>query len=434
MLDLHGISRAAFDLIVTSEVSSEPYYNQHLRWPIKPGGASGVTIGLGYDCGYATAAKIRADWSGLLPQPMVAALVKTAGMTHETAAAAAQRLRNVVDVPWPAALEVFSKVSLPEYLAKTRAALPNFDELSPDCRGVLLSLVYNRGAGGFTLPASRDKNNRYPEMRAIRAAMKARDFDKIPGLLRKMKRLWTSASVRGVALRREAEAKLFERGLAAGRSPAAMRDPPSLPPTDPTPIADAATATRRVQMRLAAMNYNPGRIEGEWGGMLGGAIAGFINDRGLPLPAPTSAEMFEGIRPALESELTRAELEQPPFKRPVSAERASGDIAVVAERAPEIVPVRRNFLAGLWASIAAFFASIWNTISGTLEALWNFFTDHRDDIPTDAGTLESVWSFFSRVPSGVWLALAGVGFAVFAFNAWNGARAIRSAVQTGERQ
>jgi hypothetical protein len=35
-----------------------------------------------------------------------------------------------------------------------------------------------------------------------------------------------------------------------------------------------------VKRRLKAMNYNPGVLNGEWGGMTAGAIAGFINDRG----------------------------------------------------------------------------------------------------------------------------------------------------------
>ena len=46
--------------------------------------------------------------------------------------------------------------------------------------------------------------------------MMARKFSGIPSELRKMKRLWITPSVRGVAIRREQEARLFERGLNAG--------------------------------------------------------------------------------------------------------------------------------------------------------------------------------------------------------------------------
>jgi hypothetical protein len=56
---------------------------------------------------------------------------------------------------------------------------------------------------------------RYREMRNVKALMTAERFSGIPAELRKMKRLWTSPSVRGVALRREQEARLFEQGLGA---------------------------------------------------------------------------------------------------------------------------------------------------------------------------------------------------------------------------
>jgi hypothetical protein len=50
-------------------------------------------------------------------------------------------------------------------------------------------------------------------MRNIRTLMANEDFDKIPGELRKMRRLWTNTSIRGVALRREHQARLFENYL-----------------------------------------------------------------------------------------------------------------------------------------------------------------------------------------------------------------------------
>ncbi len=121
-------------------------------------------------------------------------------------------MRLRVDVPWDAALEVFCATSLPTYLALTRQALANFDALPASCRGVLVSLVYNRGAS-FEVAGAR-----YQEMRNIRVLMAARSFGAIPAELRKMKRLWTAPSVRGVAVRREREARLFEAGLAGNEA------------------------------------------------------------------------------------------------------------------------------------------------------------------------------------------------------------------------
>lgn len=206
MIDLHGISQDSFDLIVNSEVSSRAIYERDYRRPERPGGQSGITVGIGYDCGYSSAAVIRSDWGGKIPDAMVETLCTVAGLKGQTAQRRLASVRGKVDVSWGAALDVFSNVSVPKYLRACHV-LRNFDELTPDCRGVLLSLVYNRGAS-FS-----QEGPRYQEMRNIKALMAARRFAAIPAELRKMKRLWTTPSVRGVAIRREQEARLFERGL-----------------------------------------------------------------------------------------------------------------------------------------------------------------------------------------------------------------------------
>jgi len=212
MIDLHGISQAAFDLIVNSEVSSRATYEKDYRRPELPGGQSGITVGIGYDCGQTTAAVIRKDWQGKIPDAMVDALCATAGLKAARARVVLAKVRATVDVPWGAAVDVFSNVSIPKYMAYTRGGLPNYDELSPDCKGVLLSLVYNRGAS-FS-----QSGPRYLEMRNIKALMAARKYAGIPNELRKMKRLWTTPSVRGVAVRRDVEARLFEQGLNAAKA------------------------------------------------------------------------------------------------------------------------------------------------------------------------------------------------------------------------
>ncbi|MBY9039494.1 hypothetical protein K7461_29390, partial [Pseudomonas fluorescens] len=175
--------------------------------------------------------------------------------------------------------------------------------------------VYNRGAS-FSIPAAKDPQGRYVEMRAIRSAMAVKNYAAIPGELRKMKRLWTSKSVRGVALRREHEARLFEQGLAElghDAAPAERADvedeaDPAAPyatdepgPVAPAPVPVVTDAKGdpelfSVQNRLKAMNYAPGVVTGVWGGMTAGAIAGFINDRHAPIPVPASVEAFAATR------------------------------------------------------------------------------------------------------------------------------------------
>lgn len=206
--DLHGISQEAFDLIIASEISSRATYERMYRRPTRPGGVSGITVGIGYDCGYSSAATIRADWGEKIAPAMVEVLASVAGLTGRAAQAQLGKVRPLVLIEWDAAIAVFCDTSLPKYLVVTRKALPNFEMLSPTCQGVLTSLVYNRGAS-FAMAGVR-----YQEMRAIKAHMIDKAFDRIPAELRKMKRLWTAPDVRGVALRREREARLFEAGLA----------------------------------------------------------------------------------------------------------------------------------------------------------------------------------------------------------------------------
>ncbi|MGD5523864.1 hypothetical protein QUS88_22505, partial [Xanthomonas citri pv. citri] len=120
MLDLHGISRASFDLIVEEEVSGREAYERKYIRPETPGGASGVTVGIGYDCGYYSASQIRQDWGGHLPPAMVKALAICAGIKGDAAYAACEQVKHLVSVPWDAAIAVFSEVSFPKYLASTR--------------------------------------------------------------------------------------------------------------------------------------------------------------------------------------------------------------------------------------------------------------------------------------------------------------------------
>src|SRR5690606_12319774 len=76
---------SAAALIVRWEVSSPAYYRKQLERPIWPGGASGVTWGIGYDGGHQVRATIKDDWQAHLA---VDRLVTTAGITGQRAKAA----------------------------------------------------------------------------------------------------------------------------------------------------------------------------------------------------------------------------------------------------------------------------------------------------------------------------------------------------------
>ncbi len=196
----------AVAFIAREEVSSRQYYDTKCARPTWPGGASGVTIGVGYDLGYQ--GKFDADWSDLLSPAQMDALRPWLGRQGAPASAGPAQLQ-AISIPWHAAWTVFIRRSLPGEITLTRATFHGPVALRPLCLGVLVSLVYNRGNGMTDSP-------QYPgnrkEMRDIRDAVAAGRLGDIPAALRAMKRLWPEGN--GLRDRREREAKLFEEGLA----------------------------------------------------------------------------------------------------------------------------------------------------------------------------------------------------------------------------
>ena len=196
----------AIALIVEFEVSGQGAYTRRSQWPIWPGAASGVTIGIGYDLGHQRAATIRQDWHAHAQRE------RLAGVAGITGQAARQVLATVADivVPWDHAIDVFRGVSLVEYYRRARRAFgpAHFDAAPPLVRGALVSVVYNRGAS-MTGPAR-------VEMRAIRdRCLPAGDAHCVAEQLRDMTRLWRGSSIEaGMERRRYAEAK-----MAAGGTP-----------------------------------------------------------------------------------------------------------------------------------------------------------------------------------------------------------------------
>jgi len=199
------ISQRAFDLIVAEETGGEAYYNKTEQSADWPGGASGVTIGIGYDCGYETRRAIAAYWGGKLPDEQVSELCSVAGIHGTPAHAHAKELHNIIDVPWAVALDVFASRDVPKWEKIVRDALPNSDQLPGDSFGALVSLAFNRGAS-FHEPGPR-----YNEMRAVASLMTTHQLAEIPAQIRAMARLWPNS--KDLRDRRQHEAALFEEGL-----------------------------------------------------------------------------------------------------------------------------------------------------------------------------------------------------------------------------
>jgi hypothetical protein len=230
------ISKRAYDFVVRWETGGRAYYEQVIKGrPIWPGYASGITIGCGFDLGYHTNAQFEAQWAGRIPQAEMDRLRPTIGFkTVEPNKAAkvtkakafVQALKDIV-VDWDTAIAQFDGAKMPKLVGELYGALDHLDRLHPHCRGALLSLVFNRGSGGFT-----SDGDRYRELREIRKLMKAGDaasFRKIPAQLRSMRRIWGEES--SLSKRRSEEAELFELGLSENElteSMAALMAPPAL--------------------------------------------------------------------------------------------------------------------------------------------------------------------------------------------------------------
>ncbi|HRI23960.1 MAG TPA: pesticin C-terminus-like muramidase [Ferruginibacter sp.] len=193
--------------IMAFEVSWSPesgfaVYNRKYRKPIVPdpvNTSSGVTIGIGYDCGQYSANKIKLDWQSVLPLYMVNALADTAGLKKQQAVKKLPSL-SMVDVPIEAALQVFYHTTIFEFAKKAAAIYPDLFKLNPVEQSVIVGLVYNRGA-------SLDGDRRR-EMRSLVAAIQRNDEKGIADLIRAMIRLWPDTP--GLRRRRIAEAALID--------------------------------------------------------------------------------------------------------------------------------------------------------------------------------------------------------------------------------
>lgn len=178
------------------------YYNKKCIKPIVPAPdttTSGVTIGIGYDCGQTTSQKILNDWSGYIPLAAAQRLAATAGLKKHAALAEANKMQDIV-IPVDVALKQWYEKKLPYFAKATASIYPNLANLHPYEQTCLISLVFNRGT------ALEGDTRR--EMKELVAATNLRDDKAMGRLFRSMKRLWPNT--RGLMIRRDLEADFIE--------------------------------------------------------------------------------------------------------------------------------------------------------------------------------------------------------------------------------
>lgn len=185
-----------------SRESGFAVYNRKYARPVVPlpkTTDSGVTIGMGYDCGHVSAATIKKDWSSVIPMHMVNALAATAGFKKQKAVDSLSTLGGVVVRAEPA-LQVFYNNTIYKFGRQAFSIYPNLPNLHPVEQSVIVGLVYNRGMG---LDGDRRR-----EMRQLITDIKEDNDLAMATSIRRMSRLWPD--VLGLRRRRELEASLIE--------------------------------------------------------------------------------------------------------------------------------------------------------------------------------------------------------------------------------
>lgn len=172
------------------------------------------------------------------------------------------------------------------------------------------------------------------------------------------------------------------------------------------------------QVQLKHMNYNPGMIDGVWGGGTAGAIAAFFNDYAPDATAPLKWQDYDKNYKAIDSTIDKAESEG--FIRPVTKARDQADPDVVKSVAPEIAPAQHS----KWAAITTFFSALGGSIYSCVDWLMGY---------KDQAEQWGLFGYINKVPTFVWLLLIAAVTGVVVFKAVQTVNGITKPVQNGER-
>jgi GH24 family phage-related lysozyme (muramidase) len=194
------ISTRSFELILASEgYKDHPYVPPNDQ-------SSGVTVGYGYDLGQQSSATITNDLQGLFADATISRLTRASGVHGDAARAMAPSFGDIY-VSRDAALQLAMRMKR-RFAQQTVDAFPGVTRLHPHCQGALLSLIVNRGPGLQDKPHQLTRKH----MRAIRKDVSSGNLQDVVAQFRDMKSLWNPAAQRGLLIRRDKEADLFEDG------------------------------------------------------------------------------------------------------------------------------------------------------------------------------------------------------------------------------
>lgn len=194
-------SPKALALILEYEVGGgKSYYEKYLAKPTWPGGASGMTLGIGVDCGYYSPTELEKLFN-FLPKNQLEIVKGASGKTGQAGKAYTQQYKNSgIVISWERAVSIFNSLIWPKFARLAERAFPDLDKLCDDAYGAIVSLVFNRGSS--LVGDSRR------EMRAIKQLISNKDYKGIAREFQKMKRIWKGKGLDGLLARRDAESNL----------------------------------------------------------------------------------------------------------------------------------------------------------------------------------------------------------------------------------
>lgn len=194
-------SAKALSLILEYEVGGgRAYYEKYLNGPTWPGGASGMTLAIGIDCGYYTPTELREIFN-FLPDNQIKAIQGASGKTGQAGKEYTGSIRNLgIKITWDQAIEIFDKYTWTKFAKLAERTFPGLDQLCDNAYGAIVSLVFNRGSS--LVGDSRS------EMREIKNLVPKKDYRSIALEIQKMKRIWQGKGLDGLLARRDAESAL----------------------------------------------------------------------------------------------------------------------------------------------------------------------------------------------------------------------------------
>ena len=196
-------SPKALALILEYEVGGgKAYYDKYLSRPTWPGGASGMTLAIGVDCGYYSPEELEKIFN-FLPKEQLDIVKGASGKTGQSGKEYTATNKNKgINISWDQAIKIFDSLTWPKFARLAEKAFPGLNDLCDNAYGALVSLVFNRGTAM--------QGDSRLEMRNIRVLVPKKDYKGIAEELRKMKRIWKGKGLDGLLARRDAEADLVE--------------------------------------------------------------------------------------------------------------------------------------------------------------------------------------------------------------------------------